>query len=174
MRALPVLLIVACAAPPPPPAAPIDNQRADRSIAPFQITMRRTPCFGRCPTYTVIVHSHGGIDYHGEDNVAVEGHHTATAAPDRIQSLDATIDRVRFFELDRFGKLPQEPSCTREGKITECGFAADTICSSTSVAIITVHRDGKVHTVTNDHCAPSPLELLENAIDDVAQTQQWR
>src|SRR5690349_20101373 len=63
------------------------------------IELRRTPCFGTCPVYTVSIRAAGRVTYVGEKFVRVVGRQTARVDPSVVAKLLARADSLRFFDL---------------------------------------------------------------------------
>jgi hypothetical protein len=116
------------------------------------LTLERTTCFGRCPSYTLKVEGNGKISYEGRDFVAVTGPQTSQITPAAVQGL---VDE--FFKIDYFSLQD-----TFTSSITD---VPDFI---TSLSI-----DGKQKTVFDRDGAPAPLRALENKIDEVTNSAQW-
>lgn len=94
-------------------AAPSSEFHAGSRPAPFQlaapyepepgalvvISLERTPCYGSCPVYTLLVRNDGSVWYHGEKFVSVVGEHNATLFPGALRRLLARFCAVDFFSL---------------------------------------------------------------------------
>lgn len=160
--------LVACwsSATPPPIVAPPAGLPSR-----FEITLERTVCFGRCPVYTVTLDSDGRVRWRGDQFVDAIGERHGNVGRQRVRELEAAVDRVKFFERDKFGEFGGM-ACTTHGKTMSCE-SSTVICSDTSRAIVTVRRDGKAHTIDNGHCEASPLDELEAQIDTIANTRPW-
>jgi len=158
----------------PPPEQPV-SAPAPREAPKLTIKLRRTACLGTCPTFLVVVHGDGRIEWDGRENVAAIGFRKRHVQTRAIDQLDRMLAKVQFFERNESGELPMPPDCTTVGTTKSCSFESSfTICSDTSRSIITVARDGATHTVTNDHCGErTPLDDLEDLIDHVAQLDEW-
>lgn len=141
----------------------------------FSIKLRRTACLGGCPTYTILIHGDGRIEWRGQDHVAAAGQRERRVAPRAIDQLARTVERVRFFELDEYGFLPPKTSCTTVGTTTSCSVDAKwSICSDTSHSIITVMRDGETHEVDVAHCGGRyDADDLEDEILRVSHVDEW-
>lgn len=62
-------------------------------------TLTRTPCFGKCPAYTVNVYRSGYATYNGKSHVEKTGEHTAQVGTDTMALLLAKAERIGFFDL---------------------------------------------------------------------------
>ena len=170
MRVAWLLLLVSCwtgtTAPPPvvePPPA--------KSPLRLRVTLERTYCLGACPVYVVTVHGDGRIVWNGIDNVAVTGPMQARVDRATVERLSRLIDRARFFERDASGELQSGPVCSTINGMTTCSFATH-ICTDTSHAKLTISKNGRRHTVDNDHCDEKPgIDEIEDAVD--ALVQPW-
>jgi hypothetical protein len=129
---------------------------------PAAITLERTPCFGRCPVYTVAITKSGLVRYEGKRFVADSGADTARIAPEAVRSLLAELDRGGFFGLeDRY--VSGAPACGP--------YATDLPSAITSADNGDVSKQ-----IQHDHgCsqAPAILSSLEKRIDEVAGTAKW-
>jgi hypothetical protein len=153
----------------PPPEQPREPSRGPR----VRVRLERTACLGACPTYTVVIHSDGRVQWEGRDNVIATGPRQGRVTAAELAVLVKKIDEARFFERDEHGELKQQPACTTANGATTCSYSA-TFCSDTPHAIISVTREGRTHRVDNDHCSEQPgLDELEDYIDAIANTQAW-
>jgi len=155
----------------PPPAAP--PAEAPHPPADHSVLLERTPCFGMCPAYQVVVSNNGVVQWHGESNVAVVGNRTGRIARGQFAQIDAMIDRIGFFDYDELGEKPNPMTCTRQGNSGTCNWRSFTICSDTSHVVITVKRKGVNHRVDDALCGPSEIDELGKLIDKVANTERW-
>lgn len=150
-------------------------RRAAPEPARLRVKLERTPCFGFCPTYTVVIHGDGRVDWVGRANVLAIGRRHGRVTRAQLDELSRLLDRVRFFERDEYGELPAKPECTTTGSTTTCSFSTSaSICSDTSHTIVSATRGMQTHTVDNDYCNDLPeLEVLEDFIDRIANTGAW-
>jgi hypothetical protein len=172
MRALVAILLAGCWT---GRAAPEEPKNPDSPPSWFEITMQRTPCLGRCPVYTVSIDGDGRVRWNGEQNVLAIGKRRTTVPQRRITEIMQELEGARFDTLDAHGQAPDPgPVCEQDQVSITCSLSRTiTICSDTTVAIITVRRGKTTHEVSNDHCARSRLDRLEALIDDVAHTNVW-
>ena len=116
------------------------------------ITLERSTCFGRCPSYTLRIEGNGNVNYEGRDFVAVQGVQTAQITPDAVKSLADAFFKIDYFALqDSF-----------DGDITDIPHAI------TSFSI-----DGKTKRIYNRMGGPDGLKALETKIDSVAGASKW-
>jgi len=126
--------------------------RADSKVA---ITLKRTGCFGSCPSYTVTVGTEG-IVFVGEGFVAASGKHTARVDADDVRKLAKRFVAADFYSMD--GKY--------EASVTDMpGF------------VLSVEIDGRKKEVV-DYVGewvgmPAVISELENEVDAFAQTGRW-
>lgn len=62
--------------------------------------VQRTPCFGRCPIYTMIIFNDGRVEYYGKKFVEKEGRYFSKATNNQLEELTAKAQELGFFELD--------------------------------------------------------------------------
>jgi len=149
-------------APPPPPARDL------------KVTLDRTSCLlnSSCPVYSVTITGDGVVLWRGIERIAALGDRRARVSPDKLDALDAAIDRVRFFELDDEGQPLPHPCTTANS--SACRARKPVQCDGTPHAIVIVRRNGARHRVDDPNClSRSPAVELEQLIDRVAGTQRW-
>lgn len=135
------------------PAAPADG---------FEVQIRRSGCYGTCPSYELTIHGDGSVDYVGADHVVVSGpQHGHIAAP-ALAALRARLEDAAASGLG--GRYVRGSA--------QCGLWATDMPSVSIQAYV----GGRWLRVEHDHgCAAAPASLreLEDAIDRTAQTDQW-
>jgi hypothetical protein len=69
----------------------------------LRITLSRSPCYGKCPTYEVEIHGDGTVLYDGKANVATKGRHTAKISRESLVKLVDAFRKADYFSLsDRY------------------------------------------------------------------------
>lgn len=63
------------------------------------LVFQRTPCFGKCPTYTATVFRNGRVEYLGERWVPVLGKHTTQLPAATVTEMLAAARRIDFNSL---------------------------------------------------------------------------
>jgi ankyrin repeat protein len=131
-------------------AAPVLRQ--DSKIA---ITLRRTGCFGTCPSYKVVV-STEGIVFDGGGNVVASGVHRDTVEASKVRELAQRFVSADFYSMDDV-------------------YRAGVTDNPTYVLSIAI--DGRSKSV-EDYVGewegmPAVISELEEAVDEFAQTQRW-
>jgi hypothetical protein len=175
MRAmvLPVLLVLAACAP-QVPETDRGEARSDRDVVhsfergevgsvpdDFRIELRRTPCFGTCPIYTVQVDADGSVLYEGAQHVATEGARHAEASPEAVARLWAGV-QSGFFDLDERYEYGH-PGC------------ASYVTDMPGI-VLTVRAEGREHRVYLDggcEGAPRLIGQLALEVDEVAGSDRW-
>ena len=131
----------------------------------FAVSLRRTPCFGTCPVYTVTVDAAGIVTFNGHDFVSQTGIHTATLSAEELQQLGTLVDSANIFEMK-----------------DEYTIEATDLPSTT----VTVTRNGVTKRVRHygigcldgpnaamSGGAPPALCRLQTGIDTITKTDQW-
>ncbi|QQR85504.1 MAG: hypothetical protein IPJ76_12900 [Flavobacteriales bacterium] len=62
-------------------------------------TLTKTPCFGKCPAYTVNVYRSGYATYNGKSHVEKTGEYMAHVGMDTLALLLAKAEAIGFFDL---------------------------------------------------------------------------
>lgn len=116
------------------------------------ISLERTPCFGFCPDYVVMVFGNGTVVYEGRNFVAVEGEQRDQISQDDVRELVNEFYDAKFFNMrDRY-----------EQAVT------DLPSQTTTITI-----DGQTKGVYRYGSEPERLPQLEDKIDEVAGTEKW-
>lgn len=136
--------------------AACETTGASASDDPLSISLQRTPCFGRCPSYTVTIDGNGDVTYVGQRFVGVTGEQHGHASQEDIRALLRAFDDVRFESLnDSYrANITDNPS-----------------------TIVTLTRNGHTKTV-HDYAGtrvgmPEAVRDLQRQIDATAHTEQW-
>jgi len=74
----------------------VEEEMPESAIARIQ----RTPCFGRCPIYTLTVFEDGRVEYFGKKFAAREGRFEGEAPPESIKNLMKFADEIGYFDMD--------------------------------------------------------------------------
>lgn len=65
----------------------------------FSIKLSRSGCYGTCPSYSVVIHGDGKIEFHGGRYVSIPGDHQARIAPEAAARLLERFRAAGFFEF---------------------------------------------------------------------------
>jgi hypothetical protein len=167
-------LVAASAAPvwgQTPPGAATSARPA--AIARFEeVTLERTSCRGRCPSYTVRIHGDGTVDYQGGADVKTTGAAQGHLSTAEVKALVDAINNAGYFGLqDSYEK--GEGGCP-------------TYWTDLPSAITSVRAGGRTKSITHNlGCReqdvgasfgpvfPARLEQFENRIDEIAGTTRW-
>lgn len=172
-----ILLCCGCAAAPAaaptPPPTPPGPYAAGKPLpftdAPlpvpaggFELRMQRSGCYGICPSYQVGIHADGAVDYEGYSHVVSAGAQHGQADAKALAAL-----RTR---------LEDSGSGALWGRYTRGSPACGNWATDMPGVRIDAYVDGRWQRIEHDWgCfgAPAGLKALEQAIDDVAQSQLW-
>lgn len=117
------------------------------------ISLRRTPCFGRCPDYTFTVKVDGSVEYEGRTHATPAGKLTGKTDRWRFHNVARLIDEVGFF-------------CFADK------YAAPVTDNPT--VFVTVTMGGRTKTVENyANAGPQVLWAIEQLIDDMKRDTAW-
>lgn len=131
----------------------------DESFPPDDIHIRleRTPCEGKCPTYTIDIDGNGRVTYEGIRWVATLGRHTWQVPREDVEDLVGRFLEAHFFEAaPEYGADEQSPA-TADGARRQPG------------ARLTLNLGAKSHTVLLSADYPEELALLPMNVDDAAR-----
>lgn len=65
----------------------------------FLVSYAKDGCFGNCPEFELTIFENGDMEYHGIENVEMEGLHSAKINMGKIAELKAKFEEEGFFEL---------------------------------------------------------------------------
>ena len=125
-----------------------------------EISLKRGPCFGTCPVYSVNVASDGVVQFDGEQHVAQVGEAKRQISADDFERLARAVDEAGYFEL------------------SDEDLASGVRATDMSTLTFTVRRDGEDKTVEFyegfiEAPANKKLRELARQIDNVAGTDEW-
>ena len=119
------------------------------------ITLERNMCKGTCPYYSLIIFGNGTVVYNGKEFVNVIGHQVSSMPQERVGGLVKEFYKANYFSLeDSYDKIT----------------ITDQPTVNTSININGIHKN-----VFDNQgvIAPKELLLLENRIDEIANTTKW-
>jgi ankyrin repeat protein len=119
------------------------------------ITLRRTGCFGSCPSYTVKVGT-DGIEFDGSGYVVAAGKHTDKADPDEVRKLAKHFVAADFYSMD-----PQYVASVTDNPSYVLSIAIDG------------HTKEVLDYVGEWEGMPAVVSDLEEEVDTFARTQRW-
>lgn len=126
------------------------------------VTLSRTPCFGKCPVYSVTVHADGSVEYDGKRWVPVTGKRSAQA---NSEALDRLADMLAQKRLPLIGDYrPGKPGC------------GSPVTTDMAGATITITRGSARHTLYYYKGCPNVpdwLPALAAQIDRAAGSGRW-
>jgi ankyrin repeat protein len=120
------------------------------------MTLKRTTCFGTCPSYRVEIHGDGTVLYEGQAYVAVTGSHRGSVSKKTVSELVDAFRNVDYYSLEEEYVWP----------------ATDLPTYETSIEI-----EGKLKKV-KDYAGeqvgmPLSVSKLEAEIDRLVDTERW-
>lgn len=158
-----LMVLAGCAPPPADPVLPAGLQVPDPVSSAFDTaSLARTPCFGRCPVYSVTVHADGRVSYQGERWVTSTGEHTGQADPRELEKLHALLRAKTLPLLADY--RPGRPAC------------GTPVATDLPGADITIEQGGETRTLHYyQGCRNVPDWLTELAaqIDRAAVSSRW-
>jgi hypothetical protein len=134
---------------------------SNRDLTNLVIVLRRDPCLGKCPVYSVTVRGNGRVTYKGWKFVNVRGEKHYQIPKERVAELVEA-----FYQIDYFSLLDEYRSITGpDGSVT---VAMDLPGVLTSIKI-----DGKRKSVYNYFGGPTALKDLERKIDEISGVSRF-
>ncbi len=117
-------------------------------VVALLISLKKTPCFGKCPVFEIQLFSDGKVNYKGDRFVEKIGLYEAQITAQEALDLVEEIKKMGFFEMEK--EYPKDGR-----KITDL--------PSTITNVIDV-LNRKNWTVTNNHHAPRAMNAIEKMI----------
>jgi len=119
------------------------------------IALKRSTCFGICPTYNITIYGNGTVIYEGTANVNTTGMQISNITEDNLRLLISEFKKIDYFSLN-------------ETEIAS-HVVYDAPMFTTSLTI-----NGKTKTIKHYETAvPKQLTDLENKIDEIVNSSQW-
>jgi hypothetical protein len=129
------------------------------------ISLERTPCFGKCPVYSIRIGSDGTVLYDGMMHVTEMGDRVATVTAEELAFLNAAVRTAKFQAFN-------STYASRRDGCKDVGTDAPGLK-------ITIRQNSSEKSVFySAGCVGGPAEVtqviwLANTIDRVARTERW-
>ncbi len=117
------------------------------------IELKRTPCYGYCPVYTLKIDKHGKGLFDGVENVEKIGRFSFSLSHDELVELDNAFLQVDFYQLRNI---------------------YDAQVSDLPTTYITYNKDGNRKKIMDYYGAPEELRTLENRIQTLVFSKKMR
>ncbi len=118
-----------------------------------QITYSETPCFGKCPVYTLVLDGASMVaTYTGVENTDKIGAYTKAISAAEFSRFLEALDKANYKKLDN----------------EYMGLIADF-----PIRELTINIDGKLKKIRNRSGAPAELEELELIFKNFADAEGW-
>lgn len=144
--------------PAPLPASPRAGANFPALVEPtgFSIQLSRSGCYGTCPSYSVVVHGDGEIEFHGKRYVAIAGVHQGHIDPEAAARLLERFRMANFFGLKdeyRAGVTDNPTYCLQ--------------------LVVGTKKKTVIDYVGTWVGMPAVVSELEDAADQAAGTERW-
>lgn len=112
------------------------------------VSLKRTPCFGRCPIYRVTIMENGELVYEGKRFVEKLGTYSGLITGQDVENIIKKINEVGYFKMEEAYDVPiaDFPTC-----------------------VTSVNLDGKSKSIMNKQGAPPELKAFELYIDSLLE-----
>jgi hypothetical protein len=117
------------------------------------IEMKRTPCYGSCPVYTVKIDKNGKGLFEGMENVEKIGMFSFSLKQDELVELETAFLQIDFYQLKNI---------------------YDGLASDLPTTYITYNKDGQRKKIMDYYGAPATLRALENRIETIVLSKRMR
>ena len=115
--------------------------------------IQRTPCFGRCPIYTLTVYEDGRAEYFGKNFAPREGKWTAAVSLELMEQLKVFANEIGYFELENV-------------------YDKEAVTDVPST-ITSLRTEAGLKTVVNRFDAPEELYRFEQYFDELFMNVEW-
>lgn len=127
-----------------------NNDNVERTLF---ASIERTPCFGRCPTYTMKIYADGFVEFNGKRDHDMLGLYTTTITQEQMDAILEKANNIGFFTFD---------DKYDDGMVTDLPSTTTTVVAG-----------GKEKSVMRRHGHPKSLVQLEQAMDDLIKSARW-
>lgn len=110
------------------------------------LTLERTPCFGKCPTYKYTIYTTGRVLYNGVENVKNIGTYKAQLTKSQIEKIKNNIESAKIFSLKN----------KYDSQITDIPST-----------LLVINIDGQKKKIYDRYGAPEELTKFEKLVDDI-------
>ncbi len=117
------------------------------------IELKRTPCYGSCPVYTLKIDKNGKGLFDGVENVEKIGRFGFSLSQDELEELENAFLQVDFYQLKNI---------------------YDGLVSDLPTTYITYNKDGNRKKIMDYYHAPATLRALENRIETLVLSKKMR
>lgn len=117
------------------------------------IELKRTPCYGFCPVYTLKIDKNGKGLFDGVENVEKIGSFSFSLSYDELVELDNAFLQIDFYQLRNI---------------------YDAQVSDLPTTYITYNKDGNRKKIMDYYGAPEELRTLENRIQTLVFSKKMR
>jgi hypothetical protein len=117
------------------------------------IELKRTPCYGSCPVYTLKIDKNGKGLFDGVENVEKIGRFIFSLSQDELVELENAFLQVDFYQLRNI---------------------YDAQVSDLPTTYITYNKDGNRKKIMDYYGAPEELRTLENRIQTLVFSKKMR
>ncbi|MCK5463800.1 MAG: hypothetical protein KAI95_12315, partial [Bacteroidales bacterium] len=117
------------------------------------IEMQRTPCYGYCPVYTIMIDKKGKGLFEGVENVDKIGIFSFKLSQDELMEIEIAFQEVDFFQLKKI---------------------YDAQVSDLPTTYISYNKDGNRKKIMDYYGAPEKLRTLENNIETLVLTKKMK
>ena len=115
--------------------------------------IERTPCFGRCPAYTIDLYRSGYAVYEGRSNVELSGRHTTRFGPRTLEEILEEAERIGLFTMqDKY-----------DAQVTDL--------PTTHLHVVSGDRD---KTILARYHVPATLKAFTIHVDSLLLQADWR
>lgn len=118
-------------------------------------SIRKTPCYGKCPVFEAKFYSDGRAEYKGKMNVDKIGNYTSRVDKETLRSIKSKAMEVGYLDFER--EYP-----TGEVKISDL---------PTTVTHLRIGDMTK--TISNKYQAPEGLKTYEKFLTDMIDRMEW-
>ena len=116
-------------------------------------SIKRTPCYGRCPIYEASIYKSGYVTYNGNRFIEKIGLHRSRLTQDQLKQIAAKAEEIGYFELENNYDSP----------VTDF---------PTTITVLNLPGKSKKE-IKNRVGAPDNLKQYEKFLDDLLNGLSW-
>jgi hypothetical protein len=137
-------------------------------LTDLKFKVKRTPCFGACPVYELIIDGSGQVDYLGTSNVCVVGSRMGNIDKSKILILFQQAIELGIFDLD--SKYLYKSDYVINNDSIDC-IAINSTCLPSITIEIRIGK--KVKKIYNYQGAPKRFYDYLNLLDSLSGANIW-
>ncbi|MDB3906810.1 DUF6438 domain-containing protein [Crocinitomicaceae bacterium] len=129
----------------------ISNDTGERILF---ASVERTPCFGRCPSYSLKIYADGFVELNGKRDLDMIGKYTTNITKSKMNAILKQAEDIEFYEM-------------------EDEYDDSMITDLPSTIVTVIDKSGNLKTVLCRYNYPKRIKILAEQIDALMTSEKW-